>query len=59
MKLGGVHDGLRAVAEGLAPGEWVVVNGIQRVRPGVTVTPQKVSMRPGPSAVPEPPKAAS
>jgi len=35
------------------------VNGIQRVRPGVTVTPQKVSMRPGPPAAAAPPKAAS
>jgi RND family efflux transporter MFP subunit len=47
VKLGGIHDGLRAVTEGLAPGEWVIVNGIQRVRPGVTVTPEKVAMRPG------------
>jgi RND family efflux transporter MFP subunit len=60
VKLGAMHNGLRAVAEGLTPGEWVIVNGIQRVRPGVTVTPQKVSMRPGPPAAAEaPPKAAS
>jgi len=52
VKLGPLHDGLRAIAEGVTPGEWVIVNGIQRVRPGVTVTPQKVSMRPGPPAAP-------
>jgi len=52
VKLGGRHDDLRAVAEGLAPGDWVIVNGLQRVRPGATVAPQKVSMRPGPSAAP-------
>jgi RND family efflux transporter MFP subunit len=46
VKLGAIYDGLRTVAEGLAPAEWVIVNGIQRVRPGVTVTPQRVSMRP-------------
>jgi RND family efflux transporter MFP subunit len=45
VKLGAMHDGLRAVAEGVAPTDWVIVNGIQRVRPGVTVTPQKVGMR--------------
>ena len=60
VKLGGLHDDLRAVAEGLAAGEWVIVNGLQRVRPGVTVVPQKVSMRPGPpSTAPPPPKTAS
>jgi hypothetical protein len=36
------------VTEGLGPGDWVIVNGLQRVRPGVTVVPQKVGMRPGP-----------
>jgi RND family efflux transporter MFP subunit len=50
VKLAGLHDGLRAVADGLAPGEWVIVNGLQRVRPGVTVVPQEVGMRPGPPA---------
>jgi RND family efflux transporter MFP subunit len=58
VKLGAIHGGLRAVAEGLAPTEWVIVNGIQRVRPGLTVTPQKVGMRPGtPPAAETPPKA--
>jgi len=52
VKLGGRHDDLRAVAEGLAPGDWVIVNGLQRVRPGATVAPQKVSMRPAPPAAP-------
>jgi RND family efflux transporter MFP subunit len=59
VKLGGLHGGLRAVAEGLAPGEWVIVNGIQRARPGATVAPQKVDMRPGPPAAAAPPKAES
>jgi len=59
VELGPKHGGLRAVADGLAAGEWVVVNGIQRVRPGVTVTPQKVSMRPGPPAAAAPAKAPS
>ena len=50
VKLGPLQNALRAVTDGLAPGEWVIVNGIQRARPGGPVTPQKVSMRPGPPA---------
>jgi len=37
-------DGLRVVKSGLMPGEWIVVNGLQRVRPGVTVAPQRGEM---------------
>lgn len=35
---------LRIVESGLAAGETVVVNGLQRVRPGTPVTPTTVSM---------------
>lgn len=44
IKVGPVVDGLRVVREGLKPGERVVVNGLQRVRPGMQITPQPVSM---------------
>ena len=44
VKLGPVVDGMRVVREGLKPGESIVVNGLQRVRPGVTVAPQRVAM---------------
>jgi RND family efflux transporter MFP subunit len=44
VKLGPVVDGLRVVREGLKEGETIVVNGLQRVRPGVTVNPQLVAM---------------
>jgi RND family efflux transporter MFP subunit len=44
VKLGRVIDGLRVVREGLKPGDVIVVNGAQRVHPGMTVTPQKVTM---------------
>ena len=37
-------DGLRRVTDGLTPGERIVVNGLQRVRPGALVAPQLVSM---------------
>ena len=44
MRLGASVDGLRVVTEGLAAGERIVVNGVQRVRPGSVVAPQTVAM---------------
>lgn len=45
IELGDLHEGLRVVKSGLASGERIVVNGLMRVRPGVTVDPQVVAMR--------------
>jgi membrane fusion protein, multidrug efflux system len=42
--LGAHVDGLRVVANGLNAGERIVVNGLQRIRPGSIVEPQLVSM---------------
>lgn len=42
VTLGQAIDGLRVVSSGLQPGERIVVNGLQRVRPGVTVAPQEM-----------------
>jgi RND family efflux transporter MFP subunit len=39
VTLGPIVDGLRVVRSGLKAGEPVVVNGLQRIRPGVPVTP--------------------
>lgn len=44
VHLGPVVDGLRAVRDGLAAGESIVVNGTQRVRPGMAVLPSEVAM---------------
>jgi multidrug efflux system membrane fusion protein len=44
VKLGPIIDGLRVVKEGLKPGESIVVNGLQRVRPGAPLAPQVVPM---------------
>jgi multidrug efflux system membrane fusion protein len=44
VKLGRIIDGLRVVREGLKPEDVIVVNGAQRVHPGITVTPQKIQM---------------
>lgn len=44
VKVGRLTDGLRVVQEGLQPGENVVVNGLQRVKPGTVVNAQRVAM---------------
>ncbi len=44
VKLGALQDGLRVVTSGLSAGERVVVNGIQRARPGTQVAPKTVAM---------------
>ncbi len=44
VKLGPVIDGLRVVREGLSQGETIIVNGLQRVRPGSPITPERVAM---------------
>ena len=40
VKLGPILEGKRIVRAGLQPGEQIVVNGLQRVRPGMPVTPE-------------------
>jgi multidrug efflux system membrane fusion protein len=42
VTLGPAIDNLRVVTEGLQPGERIVVNGLQRVRPGVLVQAQEM-----------------
>jgi hypothetical protein len=42
--VGALHDGLRAVDDGVKPGQRVIVNGLQQVRPGITVEPNLVDM---------------
>lgn len=44
VRLGALHEGLREIAEGLTPGERVIVNGLQQVRPGMVVEPELVDM---------------
>jgi len=51
VTLGSAAEGLRIVENGLEPGERIVVNGLQRVRPGVLVDPQMVAMSPGEQTV--------
>jgi len=55
VKLGPVVDSKRVVREGLQPGESIIVNGLQRVRPGMTVAPEA---QPAVAAAPTPASAA-
>jgi membrane fusion protein (multidrug efflux system) len=43
LKLGTNREGLAVVEDGVKPGERVVVQGQQRIRAGITVTPQLAS----------------
>ncbi len=45
VTLGANVDGLRIVSSGLKANERVVVNGLQRVRPGSLIAPQMVAMK--------------
>ncbi|MDZ7871538.1 MAG: efflux RND transporter periplasmic adaptor subunit [Rheinheimera sp.] len=44
VTLGEKAGGLRIIKSGLKPAEQVVVNGLQRVRPGVVIDPNRVEM---------------
>jgi membrane fusion protein, multidrug efflux system len=48
-----MFDGLISIKSGLTPREWVIVNGILRVRAGAKVDPKPVPM-PGAGALPVP-----
>jgi RND family efflux transporter MFP subunit len=48
VKLGAVLDDKRVIREGLNPGDTIIVNGVQRVHPGMAVSPemQQVALTP-------------
>jgi RND family efflux transporter MFP subunit len=60
----GIPDGtLRVIEEGIEPTDRVIVNGVQRARPGVVVNPQPADAQPaapakpaGSAATPSPPR---
>ncbi len=41
VTLGSLNDGQRVLATGVTAKDWIIVNGIQRARPGLKVKPQK------------------
>jgi multidrug efflux system membrane fusion protein len=45
VQIGRLVDEFRVVLSGLEPGEQIVINGLQRVRPGMKTTPTLVAMR--------------
>ena len=42
VQLGRIHEGLREIKTGIQAGEQVVMEGLQRVRPGMTVEPKRI-----------------
>lgn len=46
VELGRLVDGSRVITSGLKPGEQIVINGLQRVRPGMKVAPTTAPMAP-------------
>jgi multidrug efflux system membrane fusion protein len=50
VQIGRLVEGLRIVQKGVKPGEQIVVNGLQRVRPGMRVTPTVAPMDTNPPA---------
>ena len=44
VTIGQTHEGLRVISKGLQPGERIVVNGLQRVRPNDVIKANNVAM---------------
>ncbi len=44
VTLGVYRDGLQEILEGVKPDDWIIVNGIQRVRDGMSVEPRQAPM---------------
>jgi RND family efflux transporter MFP subunit len=55
VKLGSVQEGLRVIEEGIGADDWVVVDGLQRARPGAKVGPKQIAMPLPPGQTPAPP----
>jgi multidrug efflux system membrane fusion protein len=47
VTLGNTVNGLRIVTSGLTAGDRVIVNGLQRIRPGTLIDPQSTTMEAG------------
>lgn len=45
VKVGGLDGEMRVIDDGIGPEDWVIVNGLQRVRPGIKVKTQRVDMK--------------
>jgi len=56
VRVGQTVDHMRVISEGLRESDWVVVNGIQRARPGFKVNPVQPGAAPDASAPKQPAK---
>lgn len=56
---GPLYDGMRVIESGLKPGELVIVDGLQRTRPGMPVAPEKLALDERGMPVPKAPAAAA
>jgi multidrug efflux pump subunit AcrA (membrane-fusion protein) len=62
VKVGALIEGMRVIEDGLKGDEWVVVDGLQRARPGAKITPVQQQAAASASVPPsgsEPAKPAS
>jgi RND family efflux transporter MFP subunit len=59
VKLGALIDGMRVIKSGVFPGDLIVVDGLQRVRPGMPVTPEKLPVDAAGMPIRKAPEAAS
>lgn len=59
VTVGTLHAGLRGITAGLSPTDRVIVNGIQRVRPGLKVKPIEAPMPVGPDNARDRPAASA
>jgi RND family efflux transporter MFP subunit len=53
VKVGTLQEGMRVITAGITASDRVIVSGIQRARPGLTVKPVEAPMPVGPVAQPE------
>jgi RND family efflux transporter MFP subunit len=44
IRLGQLIDGMRVIEEGIKHDDWIIVKGVQRVRSGSKVNPEKIKM---------------
>jgi RND family efflux transporter MFP subunit len=54
VTLGPIVDGLRVIRSGLSPSDRVIIEGQQRVRPGMKVAPKVGKIVPAPPSAPQP-----
>ncbi|MBI1207338.1 MAG: efflux RND transporter periplasmic adaptor subunit [Azospirillum sp.] len=54
VRTGPLRGGLQVIEEGLALGDWVIVDGLQRAIPGAKVAPERTTLAPGAAATATP-----